>query len=189
MFNPFSGVLKEDIDKIIVPCFNVEEVFEQIENSTSLAIEFIGRQGRGKTTHLKYLQNQIPHYPIFLLDGNDDFSEIIQHKSEVVFVDSIHHLSLTKRIKLFKRKRVVIYTTHWNRKFECLIAKKKRHCILFKGIDSDKLKELLNKRLQLAAATDLDKKDLFTIDATDKLIKTYSDNYRGIINHLYEKFQ
>ena len=189
-YNPFSGVLEDDLAHIIVPTFDITHVSSQIEQADSLAIEFIGRQGRGKTTHLRYLHQQMNRYPIFLLNTRQaHISDIINHPSDVVFIDSIHHLSIFNRIELFKSKRVVIYTTHWSRKYTCAWVGKKHHSIRFKGITSAVLTSLLDKRLLLATKQTIGANDVFTAQEIQGLIKKFGDNYRGIINHLYEQYQ
>lgn len=188
-FNPFAGILEDDLEEIVIAKFDVESMLNQIQQSESIAIEFVGKQGRGKTTHLMYLQKKIPQYPIFLLNANAKAVDLFQNKSEIVFVDSIHHLSIFERLKLFKTKKVVIYTTHWSRKLECILVGKKHQAIRFKGITKSVLREIINKRLQLAAINRLESKDTFTDQNLDQLIKQFGDNYRGIINHLYEKYQ
>ncbi|WP_299617484.1 hypothetical protein [uncultured Tenacibaculum sp.] len=188
LFNPFSGVLHEDIPQVILPNIDIEDITNKIRNSNGLAIEFIGKQGRGKTSHLKYLQHILNEYPIFLLNSNSSASEIIKNTSKTVFIDSIHHLSFRHRIQIFKQKKVVVYTTHWSRKIDCLLAKKDHYSIRFKGIQPEKLKDILNKRLKLASNTN-QPDTLFSTNDADILIKKFGDNYRGIINHLYEKYQ
>ncbi|WP_299765305.1 hypothetical protein [uncultured Dokdonia sp.] len=189
-FNPFAGVLEEDLGKILVPIFNIDAISYQIEHADSLAIEFIGKQGRGKTTHLRYLQKQFNKYPIFLLNTtNANISEMMTHEADVVFVDSIHHLSIADRIQLFRSKRVVIYTTHWSRKYACVLTNKKHYSIPFKGITVATLRSVIDKRLQLASRNKIVIDDLFTEKELKSLIRKFKDNYRGIINHLYEQYQ
>ncbi|TCI91338.1 hypothetical protein [Tenacibaculum sp. M341] len=188
-YNPFSGVFHEDIQKAILPNFNIDTVVSKIESSNALSVEFIGKQGRGKTSHLLYLQQILDKYPVFLLDDASKFSEIMEHESEIVFVDSIHHLNFKKRIQLFKHKKIVIYTTHWSRKLESMIAKKNHYSLSFKGINSETLTAILNRRLTLATKSELTNNDLFSIQDSSDLIKKFGDNYRGIMNHLYEKYQ
>lgn len=188
-FNPFSGVLKNDIEKIIVPKFSFESINAKINKGQSVAIEFLGKQGRGKTTHLIYLHQKMKQYPIFLLDSNSKFSEIMNNTSDVVFVDSIHHLNIVERLKLFKSKRVIIYTTHWSRKMECKLIGKKNDSIKFKGIHMDVLRKIINNRLLLANENSKNTNADFTDKELYKLINQFGDNYRGIINNLYEKYQ
>ncbi len=187
-YNPFSGVLEDDIEKILVPKFNLKNIISKINNPDSLNIEFLGKQGRGKTTHLVYLQKQMTKYPIFLLNSNSTISDIIKHKASIVFIDSIHHLNIFERVRLFRVKEKVIYTTHWPRKLDCFLAGKSNYSIKFKGISKEILLEILNKRLQLASYK---KKEQEIVSNNDiqLLIKKFGDNYRGIINYLYEQYQ
>lgn len=188
VYNPFSGVLHEDLEQVVIPRIDIPLIENKIANAHSLAIEFIGKQGRGKTTHLRYLQKRMPQYPIFNLQGKFAVSKIMNHPSDTVFIDSIHHLSLLDRITLFKHKKTVIYTTHWSRKLECIFSKKKHYAINFKGIDTSLLQQILNKRLALASNSQVSEDDLFSEKQVTLLIKKFGDDYRGIINHLYEQY-
>ena len=187
-FNPFSGVLEEDLKAILVPKFNTAILISKIQHSDSLAIEFLGKQGRGKTTHLMFLHKELKEYPIFLLKKGSTVSEILNHSSKVVFVDSIHHLNFKERLQLFKTKEKIVYTTHWSRRFSCRIAKKKFYSIYFQEITIALLKEILNKRLVFASVTVLGVDEMFTDEKAAALIYKFGDNYRGIINHLYKYY-
>ncbi|MGK0307126.1 MAG: hypothetical protein ACI8RP_000077 [Urechidicola sp.] len=187
-YNPFSGILEDDIGEILVPKFSLDNIIHKINNSDSLAIEFIGKQGRGKTTHLVYLQKQMEEYPIFLLNHKSSITDIINNKANIIFIDSIHHLNFFDRVKIFKEKKVVIYTTHWSRKFDCFLARKNNQSIKFKGINEEILREVLNKRLRLASHRNFEPSVICSNDVKT-LIKNFGDNYRGIINHLYVNYQ
>lgn len=188
-FNPFAGVLDQEINHTIVPRFSISEMVSYIANNDSLAIEFIGKQGRGKTTHLIWLQQQLSKYPLFQLDKNSNVKEILEHDAEVVLVDSIHHLSFKERIQLFKTKRVVIYTTHYTRKLSCVLTQKKMKVIRFKGIDTKILRKIIDNRLLLAQNGAQVQQVTFNESELKDMIKKYGDNYRGIINKLYENYQ
>lgn len=188
-FNPFSGVHLDEIEDIIIPQFEIQKLVQEINKAEPILIEFIGKQGRGKTIHLKWLHKQISRYPIFLLRKKSDKDQLMQTEAEVIFIDSIHHLSFADRIRLFRQKKTVIYTTHWPRKIECLIAGKERLVIPFKGIDPIVLKTIIEKRLRFASK----EKEIQIPVPTDleiqKLIEEHQDDYRGIINALYDQYQ
>lgn len=188
-YNPFAGILEDDLEEILVPRFDLGEIILKINTSESLAIEFLGKKGRGKTTHLVYLQKKLNQYPIFLLNRNSTLLDIIKHPSKIIFIDSIHHLNILERIKLFREKKVIIYTTHWSKKGECYLGGKKCYSINFNGINSETLLEIVNKRLKLSAIEELEDETLFSINEIDALIKQFGDNYREIINHLFKKYQ
>jgi len=168
LYNPFAGVLEEDLQHVIVPKFNLLDMERQIANGDPQIIEFVGKKGRGKTTHLKCLHQRMNRYPLFMLNAKSDLTEIMNNPSEVVFIDSIHHLNLLDRTRLFKSNKTIIYTTHWLRNLECRLAKRRKSTYRFKGIDESAL--------------------LASTEVRD-LIRKFGDNYRGIMNHLYDIYQ
>ena len=183
--NPFSGIFDKDLAHLIVPKYSIDIIKEMITiNAHNVAIELLGKQGRGKTTHLKYYHQLFENYPIFeLTKENPLFKEIINHPSEFVFVDSIHHLSFLERIKLFKAKKIIIYTSHWNRYISTKIAKKPLEVLKFKSINHKLLQEIITKRVSFyKSSIKLTEQDI------NLLIKKYGDNYRFIINHLYTNY-
>ena len=187
-YNPFSGLEQHEIQQVLVPQFDIPTIFEKINNSAPLLMEFLGKQGRGKTTHLTHLHQHTPQYPIFLLNASSNYRSILEHPSDVVFIDSIHHIPLFCRIKIYQTKRIVIFTTHWTRKWESFFIKKVFHRIRFSGITEDKLSQIIQNRLKLASQN---KNVTIQINSLEvkRLIKIYGDDYRAIINHLYDKFQ
>jgi len=187
-YNPFAGIDKEDIKHVIILRFDVRLIVEKIRSEEKLLIELVGKKGRGKTTHLTYLQQHTSEFPIYFLNArNNYYQEILNDMSDVVFIDSIHHLYLFQRINVFRVKRIVIFTTHYSRKHEYMMLNKASLKIKFKGIDKETLKQLVIKRLQQAS------KDTMTTTVNDaeleRLILEYKDDYRAIVNHLYDKFQ
>lgn len=188
-YNPFSGVTMEDIERIIVPHFEIDTILNTLQSETPMHIEFLGRQGRGKTTHLKWLSNRISEVPLYLLNHKSKLTELLEDNSDILLIDSIHHIPLAKRIKLFRSKKHIVFTTHISRKLECLFVKRNIQTIKFKGIEEEILKSILNRRLSLAAISPLNSEDLISDDEVSALIIKHKDNYRGIINQLYDKYQ
>lgn len=187
-FNPFSGLNDEEIFQAIVPRMDIEFIAEKIKSREPNVIEFVGPKGRGKTLHLRFLKLFFPEFPIFFLDKNSRFDPILQSDSEVVFIDSIHHLSLPQRIKIYKTKKIVILTTHFTRTWEYRIAGTPWLKYNLKGIDTETLKKIVVKRIRLSIENH--QEDVPVNDAyLNRLIKTYQDNYREILNHLYRLFQ
>lgn len=189
LYNPFAGVMDEDVQDILIPRIDLDTLVQKIEDPTPKIIELSGRQGRGKTTHLRCLQQRLYQYPLFKLHPQFVFSTILQHPAQVVFVDSIHHLPIRQRIKLFKAKKTVIYTTHMSRKWESKIAGKRCYAYNLNGIEESVLLSILNQRLVQASSVPLEEDARFTLNEVRSLMKRFGDNYRGIINHLYELYQ
>jgi len=188
-YNPFAGVDHEEVEQILVPRFDIEAILNTIKSEEALLIELIGKQGRGKTTHLIFLHEQVKEIPIYFLHaGANSFEKILADTSEVIFIDSIHHLNVFQRSQIFKAKRIVIFTTHFTRKYEGLIVGKPTKQLKFKGIDKRILRELVAKRLQFYSI-EYDEDLMLNDVEIEKLIKKYGDNYRAIVNHLYDKYQ
>lgn len=186
--NPFSGVAAENIEDVIVPRFDFEAVLQKIRSLEPMAIELSGRRGRGKTTHLVYLHQHLVSYPIVRLKPKAKLSEILDTHSEVLFVDGIYNLNFIDRIKLFKECRLIVYTTHQTCALECFVANKKLHRLKLKGIDGALLQNIVGKRLSLASNRYQTFEGLKP-NEIDALIKTFGDNYRAIINHLFDRYQ
>ena len=85
-------------------------------------------------------------------------------------------------------KKTIIFTTHFTRKLEGLVVKKPTFQIRFKGIDKALLRQLVTKRLQFISS-ELTEELIISDLELEQLIAQYGDNYRGIVNHLYDKFQ
>ncbi|MBQ0768869.1 MAG: hypothetical protein KBT58_06225 [Bizionia sp.] len=189
-YNPFSGVLAEDLNEILVPRFDRNVLMSKIKQTDKpIAIEFLGKKGRGKTTHLLHLNTEFIDSPIVFLNSNSSASEVLNNDSNPLFIDSIHHLGLPDRLRLFKQNKTIIYTTHYTRKWECRLLKKEIYSLHFNGIDPETLQHILNKRLLLASDIELKSTHLFSVTDSLELIKKFKDNYRAIINHLYVTYQ
>ncbi len=117
-FNPFCGVLDEDLNQIIEPRFDLGQLAEKIKKTSNLAIEFFGKKGRGKTTHLRALYQITENASLHLLKAKSKANQILDTPSQIVFIDSSHYLSFTDRIRILKHKKVVISTTHYPRIIE-----------------------------------------------------------------------
>lgn len=187
-YNPFGGLRQEEIRNTIIPHFDLEEVRTMITSKEVPLIQFLGKKGRGKTTHLIHLHQFFPSAPLLLLDRNPDLSFLDDLPDDLLFIDSIHHIPLIRRIKLFKKVNTIIFSTHVSRNLEARIAAKKIVTIPFKGISVDHLTKILRQRIQQSLRNS---KQSFELDQiiVQQLIKQFGDDYRGILNYLFDKFQ
>jgi len=188
-FNPFGGITTDELKNIIVPKSHFEKIKTLITSSSPTIIELVGKKGRGKTTHLTYLQQYFPEYPILLLSlHNNTFpNEYFEHK--IVFIDSIHHLSFRKRIEIFRKFDKVILTTHITRFLEYKYARRAYQSFHFKGLKKEVLRTVIEKRIQLAIVNSNVEKIHINESFLSELINKFGDDFRGILNHLYENFE
>lgn len=57
-YNPFGGIADSELLQIIVPNVFTKEIHLFIKTESNLVIELVGAKGRGKTCHLKHIQQQ-----------------------------------------------------------------------------------------------------------------------------------
>ena len=186
-YNPFGVISDSELAQVIVPTNFIKEIHRLIHPENKLIIELVGAKGRGKTSHLKLIQQQYPNAPIFLLNSAKEFENIKKNTSNLIFIDSIHQLSLKQRLKLFKQNKTIVLTTHWPRYFEYSIAKATFKSYAFKGISPQKLALILQNRVGLASNIP-PAQIILNQRLIKKLIHQFKDDYRGILNYLYEEF-
>ncbi len=187
-FNPFSGLKEEELAEVLVPHEQWEEIVALAQSGENLVIELQGAKGRGKTSHLRLLHQLFPQAPLFPLPLPDTSSLFTPTPASLILVDSIHHLSIKQRIKLYRQTQTLVLTTHSTRRWEYQWAGKSFRCFKFRGIQAAKLKSILEKRLQLASYPRKEKINI-ELQVVQELIHYFGDDYRGIINHLYRQFQ
>lgn len=187
-FNPFACILDEDVHKVIVPKIDFEELTKTIRTRSNILIEFVGKKGRGKTTHLTLANQLTPESTIFYLNKNFDTDKILECKSKIILIDSIHHIPIRKRNQLFRSQKTILFTTHHSKYIEAKLAGKEIVKYAFKGLQRDELISITNKRFHLATKHKVPTPNLSSKEA-NKLINKYGDNIRGIINHLYDTHQ
>lgn len=188
-FNPFGGISPDELKNIIVPKSHFEKIKTLIAGSSPTIIELVGKKGRGKTTHLTFLQQYFPEYPILHLSlHNNTFpNEYLENK--IVFIDSIHHLSFLKRIEIFKKLDKVILTTHITRFLEYKYARRAYQSFYFKGLEKEVLKTVIENRIRLALTNSDVEKIHINESFLSQLMYKFGDDFRGILNHLYENFE
>ena len=127
--------------------------------------------------------------PLLLLSSKnkEDFS--IFPDASLIFIDSIHHFSLKKRLQFYRQQKAIILTAHHSKKIEYWLAGKTSQTIYFSGIDEDKLAQILNNRIYLALQQDSPKNFQLNVSYIQKLIAYFGDDYRGILNFLYDEFR
>lgn len=187
-FNPFGGLSDQEVPNVIITQIDLDALTSFIRSKEAFIIELVGKKGRGKTLHLKYLNLVLEDTSIFHLDEHATLEDIISNTADLILIDSIHHLNLMDRIKLFKRKKKIILTTHLSRSWEYTLANKAFKRFRFKGINSNLLKSILENRLRIASKN-MEGDHPINPAKVEALIDTYKDDFRSILNHLYDEFQ
>lgn len=186
-FNPFGGLSLEELAQVINPNKHLKELEIHLQISDPLILELVGRKGRGKTTHLQLLHRKYPESQLFSLNkGTHLFEEILKSKSSLILIDSIHHLSIGERLKIYNLQKQIVFTTHHTKWLETRLSSNKFISAKIKGISLNSLKEMIYSRVENAAIGVHEIK--LNTQAIEKLITEYGDDYRGILRKLYTNF-
>ncbi|MEO1260714.1 MAG: hypothetical protein AAFZ15_18090 [Bacteroidota bacterium] len=187
--NPFGGLTDQELRRAIVPNDILSDIIKDVESKESYMVQLVGKKGRGKTLHLKILQQLFDEYPIYLLDENIDLKTIDRTESKIFFIDSIQHIRFMKRIQLYRRAHKIVFTTHHHRLHEFFLAGTKHKTYLMKGLDEQVLGNAIKKRIAIAA----DINDFNQVEINQKLVRQllrkYGDDFRSILNYLYDQFK
>ncbi|MBQ4803292.1 hypothetical protein J8L88_10570 [Aquimarina sp. MMG015] len=186
--NPFGGIDDEELLDIIDPKHSFEELIKILNQDHPIIIQFLGKKGRGKTTHLRALHQLISNSEIHFLDRNS-YKKITNPDNRNLLIDSVHHIPLRKRLQLWKSSNTsYVVTTHIPRNIEFLFCKRKYKTIHFKGLSLIKLESILKKRIAQYSSIEQNKVIIDTT-ALKMLLKHYGDNIRGLLNFLYDCFK
>jgi len=118
-YNPFGGLTTEELTKVLVPQIDLRQLLKEVDEKRKVLIEFVGKKGRGKTSHLKMIHALSSSSELFLLRRTGvDFGQIYRTDGKILLIDSIHHLSFWQRQQLYKSKQKIILTTHTSRRLD-----------------------------------------------------------------------
>ena len=185
-FNPFGGLDDEEIFSVIQPKYEIENILSILKSKHPTIIQFLGNKGRGKTTHLKALFQHHNDAEIFYLDRKHIKMDQIQRN--VIFIDSVGRISLSKRMKLWSKKsNSYVITTHWNRRLEFWLAGRTCRTYYFKGLCIQDLEKTIRYRIALATNLAPDQ-IIINSSVSIKLLEKFGDNFRDILNYLYKLF-
>ena len=186
-YNPFGGLTDEELKFVMSEQHDLSKMVEEIKASENFVIEFIGKKGRGKTTHLRRLAQLMPE--AFYFNPDRHSTEEIDIDYPIILIDSFHKLPLLKRQDIMKKHRgVIVHTDHVSRFAEYFFCGKKWKKYLFKGLNASVLKSVILGRLRVVLQ-DEDKNILLDESQIELLLNTFGDDFRGILNYLYRSYR
>ena len=68
-------------------------------------------------------------------------------------------------------------------------ARKKHHSFYFKGLEKEVLQQVIENRIQIALVQPTPNKIEINEPLLAQLLLKFNDDFRGILNHLYENFE
>lgn len=183
--NPFGGLDARQLPDIVQPRPFTDEVRQHIRAGGRRALQFIGRQGRGKTTHLRLLAGEFPEGSLHMLPRESSEEAMLADPSPLLFVDSIHHLSFAGRRALFRKDAFIVFTTHYTRWPACRSVGMPLTSYRFRGLTVPEMTAIIRARTQ-DAMEDPGERWAIDEDAVQSLVRKFGDDYRGILNYLYQ---
>ncbi len=182
--NPFGEFSVADRCSVMQPVCDLKKMANKLKQRR-YAVQFIGHQGRGKSTHLHALHQLCDGVPFtYIAEGESPNIP----PAPIVFVDESQRLSPHKRKEMFRRQSSFAIATHEDHQLEFdryQIVSETHH---IGGIDNNRLIQILNERIESSRRGP---GPLPTISrtSTHTLITRYDDNLRDMFEYLYDVFQ
>ncbi|MEL6925562.1 MAG: hypothetical protein AAFO94_16070 [Bacteroidota bacterium] len=188
-YNPFGGLTNQEMEQVLVPQIDFQSIQQYLKNNIGISIELKAWKGRGKTMHLKMLHRLFDESPIHLLDPNKTDAKI-DDDTRLVFIDSIHRLSLNKRMRLWKNNKInIVFTTHFGKSIEHWITNRRLLSYTVKGINVNDLESLLRSRIALASNYLKPQEVQINQQLLQHIHRKYGNNVRALLNDLYTSYQ
>jgi len=187
-YNPFGETSNEELDEIVEPKYPIEEWIDLLQSKSPIIIQFVGRKGRGKTTHLRILHQLFRDTEVYFLNEKNNTVNTTKNSS-IVFIDSVHHIPWVERFQLWRKTNITyVITTHWKRDIEFFLCGRSFKTYYFKGLSIYMLETILKKRISLSSSLEYNNIRIDT-RVLQSLHSKYGDNLRGILNYLYDNFK
>ena len=182
-FNPFRELTHREKSNL---AFVKIESFVKKLDSSCFALQFLGKKGRGKTTHLLALQKHFPDAPYIYYPENSPKPKV--KRASLLFLDETQRFKPKERMRIWQRKTTFVVGTHQDHSEEFAKAGLKYESVLLEGLSEAKLAKIIELRLEYARRT---RGNIPYLDANaiKKLIERFDDNIRSIEDYLYEVFQ
>jgi len=186
--NPFGGISDEELLEVIIPKYDLEKSIELLSRPEPIILQFVGKKGRGKTTHLRALYQLISNSKIYFLD-HKGYRKITNPNNLNIFIDSVHHIPWRKRLQLWRQSNTsYVITTHSYRNIEFFLCNRTYKTIHFRGLSLTKLESIIKKRISQYST--IEQNQIIINTNTLKILSTqYGDNIRGLLNFLYDRFK
>lgn len=107
-WNPFGEVPPERRGALTVPTLDIEACALRLARP-GFAVELLGAEGRGKSSHLLALRDRFPGRPVTYVEIG---ARPRVPRADVVFVDEAQRLAPLERARLFAREASFVLATH-----------------------------------------------------------------------------
>ena len=182
--NPFGELsVAERIECAVVNC---SRFLEHLKKQRS-AIQFIGDEGRGKSTHLLSLSKTIPDAKYYYLPENGKRPRV--RTKGLLIIDETQRLGRWTRKRIFNSNCSLVLGTHQDFANELKTAHRETMFVnLNRPLPPKLLLKMLTKRVAICRRTK-ENVPRFSLRTVRHLIDLYGNNIRAIERHLYDIFE
>lgn len=181
--NPFGEVDQSQRARLAV--VEVDRFVRRLA-SPGYAVQFIGEQGRGKTTHLLAIARQLAG-SVYIQVAEGERPRIPQ--SRRLLIDEAERLPRSQRCRVFRRPVSLALGIHQGLDRELAEAGFEVETVTLSGaLVPETLHAMLNRRIEWARRGPGDLPRI-TLETAESLIGRFGDNVREIEWRLYELFQ
>lgn len=185
--NPFSALDAAENGALLVPQTDLDRIIERLQ-SPGYAIQFLGRRGRGKSTHLNALYRHFAGVPFSYLGKGEPYGGI--PTAPVVFIDEAQRIPWLKRHNVWSRNASFVIGSHWHHGVELRRAGLAVETVILGGrISAESLQKMSQNRI-LASVREVGQPVPQLSDATaHSLTRRYRNNIRKMFDILYDKVE
>jgi hypothetical protein len=184
--NPFGELEPEERAELAVVTIDTVRIVAQL-SQPGFAIQFLGRRGSGKSTHVLALRRHFPGAPyIHIAQGARvlDIPPVPVH-----FIDEMQRVPWPRRWRILRRRASFVISSHRDHSWEFRWAGLRFETVRLGGLTVERLQAIVDRRIEwVRRRADL---PVPTVSPTAlaALIARYGDDVRAIECHLYEAYQ
>ena len=180
--NPFGSQSWEERGAQAVPRIPLAPLVDQLKRPGQ-TIQFLGRPGSGKSTHLAVLHRYFPDAPYLFVR---DRKPIDLPSEPIMFIDESQRIPLTQRWQMWRSPATFVLTTHWHHGPEFLLAGRAFTSNRLGGLSPSHLVKMVNKRFEAVRMSPSDPIPRLSAQTAQRYISLHKENIRAIFNELYD---
>jgi hypothetical protein len=181
--NPFGELNPRERMEVAVS--DVERYVEALREP-GFAVQFLGDQGRGKTTHLLSIWRHFPESP-YLRIGDGERPRI--PVGDPLLLDEVQRISRWTRRRVFRRNTSLAIGSHEDHEAELKRAGKRVVTVEVANLmAAPRLQTILQRRID-AVRRQQGPRPRIKSETVESLIAQFGSDIRGMEGHLYEVFQ
>jgi len=181
--NPFGELTPAELAIVRI---DLEQIADRLREPGS-AIQFLGKRGRGKSTHLFALRRCFPGAPYTHVARGAPVPDVPY--APVHFIDELQRIPWQRRASILRRPASFAIGSHRNHGGEFKRAGPAYETVRLRGLTHAQLRAIVDKRVHWARRSADQPVPTLSDAALAALIARYGDDLRAIEHRLYEVFQ